>query len=129
MNYISRRTALRLATGSAAFVFGAAVSRAAEGGSGAGQSPGYRIEANNWTGKDAALTLVGAEKTLSTKVAPAYKPFEIVGGGDLPAGDYVYAARTAGGDLVAYGKLAVTKSGPVWIFAGVDQCLRKLFTC
>ena len=55
--------------------------------------------------------------------------FKAVGSSNLPARVYVYVARTASGEVVAYGKLTIVRPTPIWIMAGVDQYSFKQFGC
>jgi hypothetical protein len=71
----------------------------------------------------------GYEKMLATQVARVGEAFKAVGSGCLPAGEYVYVARTASGEVVAYGKLTVVRPTPIRIMAGVDHYSFKQFGC
>lgn len=123
MSQMNRRDAIQAGLVGAAAVVGlTSAHAAADKDSDERMVTSYRIELHNETGKEVFLNMWGFGHNLSTQFARSGEPFKIIGSSTyLPKGEYVYAARTVLGDIVAYGKVQITKQIPIFFLAGVDN--------
>ena len=131
MRNVNRRVAMKLAAAGAALAVGAVAAPVAEGAKADERAvTSYRVNLHNWTGKEVSIRVFGGETTLSTQVAPAWEAFKVVGSSYIPAGEYVYVARTNAGNVVAYGKVTIDKQASIWFWAGVDNySFTKRYSC
>jgi hypothetical protein len=121
---------MKLAAAGTALAIGANVARSGQDeGSAGSAAAAHRVQFHNWTGREASLDVVGHRKTLAVRVTRAWEAFDRAGPIDLPAGEYVYVVRAAGGEVIAYGKLRIAQSGPIWILAGTDTYSFKRLGC